>query len=368
MRIKSLHIQGFRNLAENTFCPCAGINIICGQNAQGKTNLLEAVWLFSGLRSFRGAKDADYISFTGTGAALDLEFWAEERMQTASIHWNNGQKKVSLNQIPQSKISAFSGIFCTVLFSPDHLLLVKDGPEKRRKMVDASLCQAYPKYSRILDHYEKVLKQRNRLLKEISQHAALLDTLDVWDTQLLEYAAYITAMRVRYVRRLGSLASDIYRGISQGKEYFSAVYRPSFPDSTNGMTKEDYKLCLQKQLRDTRAEDLRNGTTAAGPHRDDIEIQVDQKSVRSFGSQGQQRSAVLALKLAECTILEERCGEPPVVLLDDVMSELDDSRRTYLLNQLADRQILITGCNFDDFDTLRKGKIFSMKDGICTQG
>lgn len=363
MRIERLRIEGFRNIGDMEFVPCPGANVIYGDNAQGKTNLLEAVWLFSGSRSFRGARDSDFLPFHGERAALELAFYAEEREQTASIVFYKDKKAVQLNEIKQERISSLAGIFCTVVFSPDHLSLIKEGPDKRRRMIDASLCQAYPKYGKILDSYEKTLRQRNRLLKDIPQHAELMPTLEAWDIGLLEYGAYITRMRARYVQKLAELAAEIYDGISLGRERFSAVYQPSFGGGVAGFEKQDFRDALETAIRGSRADDIRLGSTGMGPHRDDIEIQVSGVSARSFGSQGQQRSCVLALKLAECEILQQRCGEPPVVLLDDVMSELDEGRRGFLLNQLTGRQVLITCCDATAFEGLEDGRVFHIHGG-----
>lgn len=363
MRIESLSIQGFRNIAQMEFLPCSGTNIIYGDNAQGKTNLLEAVWLFSGAKSFRGAKDSEYVGFGRDHASLNLQFQADNRSQTASIVYSPDQRAVQLNEIKQDRIGKLAGIFCTVVFSPDHLSLVKDGPEKRRRMIDASLCQAYPKYGKILEGYEKTLRQRNRLLKDIPYHSSLLDTLDTWDQNLLEYGAYITRMRARYVARLAGLAAEVYDGISKGREEFAAVYQPSFGGSVDGFEKGDFRNALEKAIKTARPDDIRLGSSTMGPHRDDIGIDVAGVSARAYGSQGQQRSCILALKLAECQILAERSGEPPVVLLDDVMSELDDHRRSYLLNQLTSRQVLITCCDASAFADLADGQVFHLHGG-----
>lgn len=363
MRIDQLTVESFRNIREMLFLPCEGANVIYGDNAQGKTNLLEAIWLFSGSRSFRSAKDGDYLPFGEERASLQLSFFAEEREQKASIIYYKEKKATFLNEVKQDRISALSGVFCSVVFSPDHLSLVKDGPDKRRRMIDASLCQAYPKYGKILDSYEKTLKQRNRLLKDIPQHSSLIDTLDVWDLSLLEYGAYITRMRARYIKKLAEIAADIYGGIALGKERFSAAYLPSFGGKIDDFDKQDFRAALEKAIRQSRADDIRLGSTGMGPHRDDVEIQVAGVSARSFGSQGQQRSCVLALKLAECEILQQRCGEPPVVLLDDVMSELDEGRRSFLLNQLTGRQVLITCCDASAFDGLKGGSVFHIHGG-----
>lgn len=363
MKIESLRLENFRNIAEMKFLPCVGTNVIYGNNAQGKTNLLEAVWLFTGAKSFRGAKDSEYVGFSKENASLQLQFYAGGRSQTASLIYSDGQKSVYLNEIKQNCIGKLAGEFCTVVFSPDHLSLIKDGPEKRRKMIDVSLCQAYPKYEKILDNYEKSLKQRNRLLKDIPFHSSLVDTLDVWDMNIIEYGAYISRMRARYMAKLASIAERIYEGISLGKESFIVQYQPSFGGSVEGFEKEDYRKILSEAIKASRIDDIRIGTTSIGPHRDDVSIDIAGVSARSYGSQGQQRSAILALKLAECNILEEICGEPPVVLLDDVMSELDKHRRLYLLNQLTGRQVLITCCDTAAFSDMSGGAVFHIHGG-----
>lgn len=363
MRIKYLIIDNFRNIESMCFTPGPGANVIYGNNAQGKTNLLEAAWLFSGAKSFRGAKDSEFIKFNEQIASLKLEFHADERPQTAAITFSADKKLVLLNEIKQDSVTKLAGEFCTVVFSPDHLSLVKQGPERRRKLIDTSLCQAYPKYIKVLEGYAKTLKQRNTLLKDLHGHPSLLDTLEIWDKNLLDYGSYITAMRGRYVKKLAQYAKQIYDGISSGKEDFTATYQPSFGGTTDGFEKQDYREKLEQAIQKSRADDIRLGTTTMGPHRDDMEISVGGMSARAFGSQGQQRSCILALKLAECGILEESNKEPPVVLLDDVMSELDETRRSYLLNQLQGRQVLITCCNASSFGALEGGNVVEINSG-----
>jgi DNA replication and repair protein RecF len=359
--------ESFRNFAAIDFKPAETVNIVYGDNAQGKTNLLEAIWLFTGAKSFRGAKDSELIKFGSGYSRLELGFFAERRSQTMNLRMSEKGKDALLNEVKQERVSSLAGIFCVVVFSPDHLTLVKAGPEHRRKMVDASLSQAYPKYASVLDYYSKTLLQRNRLLKDASEHVELLGMLDAWDQNLIEYGAYLSRMRDRYTRRLAELAGEIYGGISMAKEQLHCTYLPSFGGDTDGFTKDDYKTAMATAVKKSRAEDLRLGSTQIGPHRDDIEILVNGVSARSFGSQGQQRSCVLALKLAECKILEDSAGEPPVILLDDVMSELDESRRLFLLNQLDGRQVFITCCDRSSFEGLSGGKIFKIEAGEITQ-
>lgn len=363
MRIDSLSVINFRNLRRVDFEPAHGANIIYGDNAQGKTNLLEAVWLFTGSRSFRGSKDTDQILFEEEQASLSFSFNAQQRPQNARISFERKGKKVWLNEIKKDRVTAFSGVFCGVVFSPDHLSLVKQGPDYRRRLINISLCQAFPKYGKVLENYYKILQQRNSLLKDASNHSWLLDTLDVWDKSLLDYGAYLTAVRAGYIRQLGEQCRQIYSGISGDRELMEISYASSLDQDISGFSREDYRNAMEEKLQNNRSSDLRGGSTSVGPHRDDLDISVNGKSARNFGSQGQQRSCVLALKLAECHLLEKRSGEAPVVMLDDVMSELDKGRRSYLLNHLADKQVLITCCDTSAFDGMETGKIFNMCDG-----
>ena len=348
------------------FEPGAGVNIICGQNAQGKTNLLEALWLFCGGRNFRGSKDTDYIAFDGDHFALELDFFAGKRNQSAAIHQGPDGKQILINEIRAEKVSSLSEIFRAVVFSPDHLELVKQGPKERRKLIDFSLCQAYPKYGKILESYERILRQRAVLLGDASKHAQVMDMMDIWDEGLTQYGGYITWMRAKYVGKLAEYAAAVYEGISGGQEKFSAYYAAGCGKIPLDGSRKDITEILAKAVKANRKNDIRLGRTVVGPHRDDIEIMINGQSARAFASQGQQRSCVLALKLAECRILQEGAGEAPIVLLDDVMSELDESRREYLLNSLKDKQVVITCCDTSAFGALREGKVFRMRAGVVT--
>ena len=213
MRISRLHLEQFRNIESLSVFPCETVNIIYGDNAQGKTNLLEAIWLLSGAKSFRGAKDADLIRFGERRALIESDFFCAGRQQTSKIQLE-GKKTAWLNDIRQDSITAFAGIFTTVVFSPSHLGLVKDGPAGRRKFLDTSICQITPRYIGMIGQYQRILLQRNTLLKDISYASALLDTLDIWDEKLSALGGVIIRMRMEYTRRLQKEAEDIYKGIS----------------------------------------------------------------------------------------------------------------------------------------------------------
>ena len=366
MRISRLHLEQFRNIESLSVFPCETVNIIYGDNAQGKTNLLEAIWLLSGAKSFRGAKDADLIRFGESRALIESDFFCAGRQQTSKIQLE-GKKTAWLNDIRQDSITAFAGIFTTVVFSPSHLGLVKDGPAGRRKFLDTSNCQITPGYIGMIGQYQRILLQRNTLLKDISYASALLDTLDIWDEKLSALGGVIIRMRMEYTRRLQKEAEDIYKGISMERESFSLDYRPFELPVQEGQTQREISSLLLEKMMQNRSEDLRSGSTGIGPHRDDLEISINGRSVRSFGSQGQQRSSVLALKLAESRCIGDILGERPVILLDDVMSELDQNRREYLLNHLTGSQIFITCCDKGYFSRLEGGRVFRMEHGQLEQ-
>lgn len=367
MKITNLKLEDFRNMQSLDFSPCGGVNIIYGDNAQGKTNLLEAVWLFTGARSFRMAKDGDYLRFGGKRARLSLEFFGDGREQTAEIAFG-GKKSCRLNEIPLDSVTGLAGKFTGVVFSPVHLSLVKDGPELRRRFLDLAIGQLMPRYILYISEYSRILAQRNALLKDAWRHSALLDTLDVWDEHLARMGGAVAAARLRYVSRLAQAAGEIYRGISKGNETLDISYLPSWRQEAAGeLTKQEAAAGMLDSLQKSRGTDLAQGFTTTGIHRDDLLLAVDGVSLRSYGSQGQQRSCVLALKLAECGILYESTGEHPVILLDDVMSELDGSRRDYLLNHLTGRQVFITCCDKGYFSSLEQGLAFRMEAGRLTR-
>ena len=368
MVVTRLGCQNFRNLRDGELFPCPGVNVIYGGNAQGKTNLLEGLWLFTGGHSFRGAKDVELPRLdTATGenaptAALALDFFSEGREQKALLQFENGRRSSVINGVKKKTGSALVGKVCAVIFSPEHLLLVKEGPARRRGFLDGALCQIRPSYAGMLHVYQRALSQRNALLKDIGRFPELRDTLEVWDARLIQLGAAVMEERHRYVEKIAPQAQEIYRGISRGKEELSLSYAPS-PRLPEGSSQQDWIELFKTELRRTEASDVRSGFTCVGPHRDDLEITLGGLSARMYGSQGQQRSAVLALKLAEAQALSQLTGETPIVLLDDVMSELDQSRQDYLLNHLHGRQVFITCCSPETVSLQETGMRFRVEAG-----
>lgn len=364
MKADRIKLHDFRNICDLELTLCETANIIYGDNGQGKTNLIEAVWLFTGAKSFRGARDSQLVRFEQPQAKLELEFTSEERAQTASITIES-RRSAQVNEIPLKSPAELAGKFCAVVFSPVHLALVKNGPQEKRRFIDTAVCQMKPRYIHILGQYNRVLDQRNRLLKDIAYQPVLLDTLDVWDARLASFAAVLIKTRASFLKRLLPYAQEIYAGISREKETLDFFYQSSLSCDLSADI-PDMEQQVLGCLRDTRQEDIRARVTCNGPHRDDIEITLSGSSARLFASQGQQRSCVLSLKLAECELIRETIGEYPVVLLDDVMSELDESRRDYLLNHLRGRQVLITCCDEKDFRNLGQGLGVRLENGAVT--
>lgn len=369
MKVQKLTCVGYRNLQEIEWSPCDGVNILYGDNAQGKTNLLEAVWLFTGGRSFRGARDADLVGFGKEKALLHMAFYAQDRAQEADMTIQK-RRSVVLNGVTQPSPSHLTGRFCAVVFSPAHLSLIKDGPEERRRFLDAAYCQLRPGYIAVLAEYTRTLAQRNALLKDtrggVLARSYCDEMLDIWDQKLAQAGARVMMARESYVKKIGPLAAAIYDGLSGGKERFSIGLGEAGGISAE-VSSGNAASWLYERLKTARPADMAAGFTTVGPHRTDLDVRIDGSSARTFGSQGQQRSAVLALKLAEASILREVTGEQPVALLDDVMSELDVWRQDYVLNHIHDWQVFITCCDPAAIRRLDGGCVFHMKDGGITR-
>lgn len=363
MKVKRLSIEKYRNLSEIELQPAAGVNVIYGENGQGKTNILEAIWLFSGAKSFRGASTAELIPLGGQRADFTLCHDDGERETETRIILGE-KREIRQNGVFLDSFTQLCGSFCCVVFSPAHLTLIKGGPVERRKAIDTVIGQIKPRYISLIADYQRMLLQRNTLLKDIQFSASLLDTLDVWDQSLAKTGAVIAKTRDSFIKRLLPLCREVYDGISGGRESYDMQYC-----STISVDDEISEQSMLSLLKKNRAEDIRLGSTSAGPHRDDITIEINGISARSFGSQGQQRSAVLSLKLGECSLMQEVTGHSPVILLDDVMSELDDNRRDFLLHRLENRQIFITCCDpkqIIDVDAdfeVKAGKVVSHSQG-----
>ncbi len=350
MKVLNLKCKNFRNLGEVFIEPCDETNVICGENAQGKTNLLEAIWLFTGAKSFRTNKDSDFLQFSKQKATLELKFLSEGIENEAEITVTD-KRRVSFNQNKLSSASGMAGKFNAVIFSPIDLSLVSDGPAVRRRFLDTAIGQLYPSYITLLRNYLRAVSQRNKVIKEYKYDSTLSIMLDVFEAEIADYGKKITEYRQRYIETLNIFLPKVYDGISAGREELNTKYLFSF----NGDFTE--------ALKNARQEDMYTGVTSIGPHRDDIDFKINGISARKFGSQGQKRSVALAVKLAEAEVITKNTGECPIILLDDVMSELDSTRQNYILNHIKGMQSFITCCDDQSVKNLIAGKKFIVKNG-----
>ena len=363
MKINSVKLNNFRNISSMELHATDGVNVIYGENAQGKTNILEAIWLFTGCKSFRGSKDTEFIKFNEDFAKINLDFSDNVRNKKSEIIIGNKKKNVYLNGVSLRSSSELIGSFYAVIFSPSHLSLIKDGPSGRRRFLDTALCQLKPSYAEHLAGYRRALLQRNALLKDLHLSPQLYDILDSLDDQLSRYSSAVISERLKYIEILSQYSKQIYAGISENKEYFNVTYSRNDITDINISVNDLYNLELER-IKNARKEDVLYKTTTIGPHRDDIDILINNVSARSFGSQGQQRSCALALKLGESEIIKKITGETPVALLDDVMSELDEKRQDYVLNHINDRQVFLTCCDPSQVLRLCGGKSFLINGGV----
>lgn len=362
MRLDRLTAADFRNLHDVTLTPDPELTVLCGPNGQGKTNLLEAVWLLTGGKSFRAGKDIELIRRGAEFAVLNGAFEAGGRAQKLRLTVGGRDtqypgRTVSLNDGPRTRAAAVAGTFSAVVFEPDHLRLVKDGPDGRRRFLDAALCQCWPAHITQLRRYNRVLAQKNALLKnyDFTPDGALL--LETFNTALAEAGGAVMERRAQFAALLAPLAAANYDEISAGRETLTLRYLPCTPFKTG-----DAAAALAQKLQSLREAELRAGFSLTGPHREDLEISIDGEPGRVYGSQGQQRSAVLAMKLAEADVLGGVLEEKPIMLLDDVLSELDDARQTYLLTHISGKQTIVTTCDSAAFSRTN-GKLVRIQDG-----
>lgn len=349
MYIKNLSLENFRNYNFENFEFSKGTNIIYGLNGQGKTNIIEAIYFFCNGKSYRTPRDNEVIKFNKEYAKINLDFFNGKRDNTSQIYISD-KKSVKINDIPISKLSEIIGMINLVIFTPDMLNLIKQGPGVRRQFIDILISQLKPYYFKTLINYYKVLVQRNNILK--SHNKKMYDTLDIWDEKLAEYAVVVNKYRSEIIYML-----DKYTGnIEFGKEKFNLLYQPSI--------KEDFcdKEIFLKTLKKGFDREIEKGITLLGPHRDDFDILLNDKSIKKYGSQGQMRTCVLKLKLAECSIIKDTVGNEPILLLDDILSELDEERKDFFLNNIKERQIFIT-CTEKENILNSESRYFQIENG-----
>ena len=336
MKIKNLYLKNFRNYAEETFSFDAGLNVLYGRNAQGKTNCAEAVFYLCTGTSPRARKDKQLIRAGESAAFIRAD--AEIRFGTVRIEADiyENKREIRVNGMKISRNADLLGNINGVFFSPSELRLVQDGPDERRRFLNVSISQLSKSYYTALIRYNKILEQRNALLKN-RDLSVVFETLPVWDAQLCRYAAEIAEKRQEFIRELSPLAAERHAYLTDGAEKLEIYSEKKYP-----ATKEEIEKKLNEEFAENYERDVRLGFTASGPHRDDLKILIGGEEARVYGSQGQARTAALAVKLAEVEIFKEHAGEYPVLILDDVMSELDLPRRRKLLEKLDGVQTVLT--------------------------
>ncbi len=360
MTVLDFSFAHWRNLKEAKLIPDPEMNVFYGDNAQGKTNLLEALWLCSGAKSFRGAKEHELIEFDQKSAKLTMRFLSHGREQCLEYHLGEN-KAILLNGVEKKSASELFGTVFAVVFAPNHLGLVKDGPGVRRQFMDFALSRLKPTFQNLEENYNRALEQRNALLKNMQLFEKTEGLLDLWEDSLARLGSMYARQRQKYVEKLTPFASRFYYELSGEKEELGLNYDGAEYSSDCG----GYEKLIE-QLKESRATDKKLGYTTVGPHRHDLDITINGISARTFGSQGQQRSAALSLKMAEAEVLSDYVDEKPIILLDDVMSELDSSRQDYLLNKFSGRQIFITCCDPASVLRLKQGKCFYIEQGeLC---
>lgn len=365
MIIKSLELENFRNYDSLSMSFDSGTNILYGDNAQGKTNILEAIYLSATTKSHKGSKDKDIVNFHADEAHIRTYVVKDGLENRVDMHLRKSKSKgIAINGQKIKKAADLLGLLNVVFFSPEDLSIIKNGPAERRRFVDMELCQLDSFYLYNLNNYNKIVNQRNKLLKDLYFQPGLKETLSIWDSQLVSYGSKIIERRISFVKQLNEIIYDIHKKLSGGKEELEIVYEPD-------VSMEDY----ERSLTLSQERDIKLKMTSTGPHRDDFSFMVrkidsnETVDIRKFGSQGQQRTAALSLKLSEIELVKKLTKDTPLLLLDDVLSELDSNRQNYLLNSIGGIQTIITCTGLEEFvnNRFEINRIFKVSNATVTQ-
>ena len=359
MIIQSLELSNFRNYEALHLEFSPGTNILYGDNAQGKTNVLEALYMIATTRSHRGMKDRDLIRFGQSEAHIRAGLWKGDIDYRVDMHLRASKSKgIAINGQRIKKASELIGLLHIVFFSPEDLVIVKNGPAERRRFMDMELCQLDRSYLFNLNHYNKIVDQRNKLLRDLYMNPALGETIGIWDMQLLSYGVKIIERRRRFIEELNEILGTIHEKLSGGKEKLIIRYEPD-------TAADDF----ERRLKGSLERDKKLKMTCTGPHRDDFAFIDNDIDIRKFGSQGQQRTCALSLKLSEIELVRRAIGDKPVLMLDDVLSELDSGRQNYLLGSIGGIQTFITCTGLDEFvnNRFEIDRLFEIREGAVVR-
>ncbi len=356
MIIKSLELQDYRNYDTLNLAFDRGTNILYGDNAQGKTNILEAIYVSATTKSHKGSKDRDIVNFHKEEAHIRT-FLEKEGVETrVDMHLRKSKSKgIAIDGQKIKKAADLLGICNVVFFSPEDLGIIKDGPAERRRFVDMELCQLDSFYLYNLNHYNKIVNQRNKLLKDLYFNPDLRDTLNIWDSQLVSFGSKVIERRRLFAEQLNEIIYDIHKRLSGDREEISVRYEPD-------VEIEEF----EKKLQCSQEKDIKLKQTTVGPHRDDFSFLIEDVDIRKFGSQGQQRTAALSLKLSEIELVKKLTKDTPILLLDDVLSELDSNRQNYLLSSIKDIQTIITCTGLEEFvnNRFEINRVYKVTGGV----
>ena len=356
MNLQTIHLQNFRNYDTLELSFDSGVNLIVGDNAQGKTNLLEAIGYLGSGKSFRTQKNNELIRLGEDYAEIGGSVYSQERQQ--SLRWllfaDRRPRQLYRNGVKKRTSADISGVLNTVLFCPEDLMVLKGGASARRRLGDQSLCQLRPNYEAALAEYNRILEQKARILKDRYENPALLDILPEYNTRLCQVGALLISYRARFYDALGKAAKQCHETFSGGKEEFFLTYHTVSTVTDSFAPVKDLTQALSEHLESHYRAELESGQCLTGPHKDDFDVTLSGMSIRAFGSQGQTRTAAISLKIAQRELMHKESGEIPVLLLDDVLSELDPGRQDYILNQIDRGQVFITCCEPGRFTKLGK--------------
>lgn len=358
MIIKSIELADYRNYDSLNLQFDKGTNILYGDNAQGKTNILEAIYVAATTKSHKGSKDKEIINFEKEEAHIRTYLEREGVETRVDMHLRKSKSKgIAIDGQKIKKAADLLGLCNVVFFSPEDLGIIKNGPSERRRFVDMELCQLDSFYLYNLNHYNKIVNQRNKLLKDMYMNPDLKETLSIWDMQLVSFGSKLIERRKLFVEQLNEIICGIHKKLSGGKEELSIQYEPD-------VEIEEF----EKKLKYSQDRDIKAKMTSVGPHRDDFSFFIGNIDIRKYGSQGQQRTAALSLKLSEIELVKKIAKDTPILLLDDVLSELDSNRQNYLLNNIGDIQTIITCTGLEEFvnNRFEVNKVFRVSGGTVT--
>lgn len=359
MYVESIELENYRNYRDVKVEFGRNTNILYGNNAQGKTNILESIYMAATTKSHRGSKDRDIIRIGEDESHIRLFVNKQDISHRIDMHLRKSKNKgVAIDGIPIRRAIELYGLLNVIFFSPEDLTIIKNGPAERRRFMDLELCQISRLYYQNLSSYNKILNQRNNLLKQIYYNKNLMDTLDVWNTQLVDSGVRIIKERRNFIEMMNEIIGDIHSRLTSGREKLEIIYECNVDENS-----------FEKALQEKLETDLRYSSTQSGPHRDDISFIINGIDARKYGSQGQQRTVALSLKMAEIKLVKKIINDNPILLLDDVMSELDTSRRDALIEEIKDIQTIITCTGYDDFikQQIIINNVYSVVEGTATR-